>query len=407
MCRGRGSPGSTRQHGEHHVITAVGGGGERESQSGDQQRLRHAEPVIAPTRFAVVVGHTEAGKSLVVLVDKLLLDRRAQLWPEAGCGEVGEITCGQPYPKRLPIHHRDPAGVRIKQHVVEAVVTVQQGKPILLGKQPGLYQTHCGDEGLAVGFGHAITELVQSDVGAQPCHLAETFGRCFVGSGEGNSCEIKPDRITPAGPVQAGHRDDGQPCLLLAAARDLVALHRGRLIGQQQRIVKSVVADLAVEALRRRYPYPVRDRVVEGTFTAIADGHPITHGVVLSRQFDHKGIRQPTRIARVARRHPIRRAGLPGADGDHVHCGHLHRGLAAAQHSREPLGGDVVRVSGNGHSDACALRVTPILGRSRPTDPTTVCHTACAATRPNGDCHKCPHVISGRLKLRNDGRGVL
>ncbi len=46
------------QHGEHHVVSAVGGGGERESQRRDQQRLRHSEAVIAPTGFAVVTGDT-------------------------------------------------------------------------------------------------------------------------------------------------------------------------------------------------------------------------------------------------------------------------------------------------------------------------------------------------------------
>ena len=54
-------PAAAGQHGQHHVVTAVGGGGERESQRRDQQGLRHAEPVIAPTGFAVIAGDAVAG----------------------------------------------------------------------------------------------------------------------------------------------------------------------------------------------------------------------------------------------------------------------------------------------------------------------------------------------------------
>ena len=192
------------QHGQHHVVTAIGGGGERESQRRDQQSLDHAESVITPTGFAVVAGDTVVGKGSVVFVDKVVFDRCTQVWLEAGRSEVREITRGQTYSERLPIHHRHAGGVGREQQIVEAVVAVQQREPVPLGEQPGRHQTHCGGEGFPIGRAHSVTELVQRDLGTHSRHLAQTAGRRFVRSGEGDPGEVQPDGITPTGSVQSG-----------------------------------------------------------------------------------------------------------------------------------------------------------------------------------------------------------
>ena len=53
---------------------------------------------------------------------------------------------------------------------------MQQGEPILLGKQPRGHQTHCGGEGIAVGSTHPVAELVQGDLETHPRNFAETLG---------------------------------------------------------------------------------------------------------------------------------------------------------------------------------------------------------------------------------------
>ena len=170
---------------------------------------------------------------------------------------------------------------------------MQQREPILLGKQPGATKPIAAvkvSRSAALMRSPSLSRVMSALIRAtSPRPWADaSSGRAKAIPGK-----VQPHRITPAGPVQSGQRGDGQPRLLLAAARDLVTLHRGRLIGEQQGIVKSVVADLAVEALRRRHPHPVGDRVVEGAFTAVADDHSVAHSVVLSGQFDHEGVRQP------------------------------------------------------------------------------------------------------------------
>src|SRR6202020_3282845 len=65
--------------------------------------------------------------------------------------------------------------------------------------------------------------------------------------------------------------------------------------------------------------------------------------------FDHEGLGQAARVAGVGRRDPIRRSGLPGTDGGYVDVGQSHRCAAIAQDGGEPLDGDVVGISGNGH----------------------------------------------------------
>ncbi len=48
------------KHGQHHIVTALGGAGEGKPQSRNQQRLWHPETVITPTCFTVVTGDAVA-----------------------------------------------------------------------------------------------------------------------------------------------------------------------------------------------------------------------------------------------------------------------------------------------------------------------------------------------------------
>ena len=62
-----------------------------------------------------------------------------------------------------------------------------------------------------------------------------------------------------------------------------------------------------------------------------------------------------------------------------------YTGVAAAQHRRKPLGGDVARITGNGHRDAHSF--VP----ADPIDPTTVSHTTLAAVESS----RMPLAVSG------------
>ncbi len=58
----------------HHVVAAVGVAGERAAERGDQGSLQHAEPVVTPTGFAVVVGDAVGQQFVVVGVDECVVD---------------------------------------------------------------------------------------------------------------------------------------------------------------------------------------------------------------------------------------------------------------------------------------------------------------------------------------------
>ena len=114
--------------------------------------------------------------------------------------------------------------------------------------------------------------------------------------------------------MQPGEGLDRQPGLLLRAPRDLIALHRGGHIGEQQDEIGSVVGDVAVEAARDRDRDLVGDVGVELHLGAVSERDALANGIVLRGQLDRERARQVGPLGGVRRRHPVGRAGLTGAD---------------------------------------------------------------------------------------------
>jgi hypothetical protein len=63
------------QHGQYHLVSALGGRGEGEAQGGDERRLHHTQPVVAPAGIEVVIRYAIAQQRLVVMADEIFLDR--------------------------------------------------------------------------------------------------------------------------------------------------------------------------------------------------------------------------------------------------------------------------------------------------------------------------------------------
>ena len=195
---------------------------------------------------------------------------------------------------------RGPIG--IEQHVVQPVVAVHQREAARLGQQPRCHQSHCGAEGFA-GLPALISgaEFVQCryrppSARPHPC----PWRVASSGFGIATTWEVRPRRVTPRsgraarpGPRTASRASCGR------AATDLVALHGGCHVGEQQHEIGSVVGDLAVIAPGDRDPHPVRDPRVESVLGAVAEGDPVPDGLVLRGQLDRECVWQ----RQVARRH--------------------------------------------------------------------------------------------------------
>ncbi len=89
--------------------------------------------------------------------------------------------------------------------------------------------------------------------------------------------------------MQARQRRDRQFGVVDGASGELVALGGGMEIVEQQSEVRTVLADIAVIAVRHRDFHKCRGFPVERDFADVAQRHATAYRVVLGRKLEHEG----------------------------------------------------------------------------------------------------------------------